>query len=559
MSGSPFNDKLKGINKLIKNLRSKLDGSEYSLIHRPCESIVLEKENHTCKNKGSLKKISMEIEELSETVNTLNEFDRSCILNNYKDTVKKLKSSVEERIFNDFIKGSILSKKEEEINKIKDSYKAINEKNKEYKRENRILRSNIREITQNLDLLRNTNTNLVDNPKLIENNNNNNLIENNNNLLNNNLIEKLNLKLEELNLKLNNKNQALEDRNLEILNLNKELNKNLQEIEKLKSNDYKLRERISELEGNIRVFIRIRKKSVDKKQSLFSIKNNEICLPKTGIKFEYDRILPASIDQEALFSDLVFLIESIFNGYSLLLGCYGQTGSGKTFTMEGEFNSKNAGILPRALNLIFNKIEKLKKNNTKVSIKFASIEIYNDKIFDFLSTPSKNFNYVEVESKEEIIKYYFDSVKKRRVGATKCNSESSRSHFLNFISIKTVSDDEIRRGEVVFVDLAGSERLKRSQVENERLDEMKKINSSLLSLRNVIFALKERSKHIPYRNCKLTYVLKPLIEKQMRLLLIVNITDAEEDYDETLCSLRFGELSKSTKIGRTQQNMELNL
>jgi hypothetical protein len=61
---------------------------------------------------------------------------------------------------------------------------------------------------------------------------------------------------------------------------------------------------------------------------------------------------------------------------------------------------------------------------------------------------------------------------------------------------------------VNFVDLAGSERIRRTGVEGERLREAQSINSSLSSLGNVISGLKKRAPHVPYRDSKLTFLLK---------------------------------------------------
>lgn len=61
---------------------------------------------------------------------------------------------------------------------------------------------------------------------------------------------------------------------------------------------------------------------------------------------------------------------------------------------------------------------------------------------------------------------------------------------------------------IVWTSLAGSERLKSTLVEGKRLKEAQRINSSLSALGDVIAALGNRSKHVPYRNSKLTCVLQ---------------------------------------------------
>lgn len=61
------------------------------------------------------------------------------------------------------------------------------------------------------------------------------------------------------------------------------------------------------------------------------------------------------------------------------------------------------------------------------------------------------------------------------------------------------------------VDLAGSERLATSGSASNpaRLREAQSINKSLSSLADVIAALAQHGRHVPYRNSTLTWLLKP--------------------------------------------------
>ncbi|XP_043712324.1 kinesin-like protein KIN-14U [Telopea speciosissima] len=87
--------------------------------------------------------------------------------------------------------------------------------------------------------------------------------------------------------------------------------------------------------------------------------------------------------------------------------------------------------------------------------------------------------------------------------------------------------------------LGGSERLLKTGAIGQTLDEGKAINLSLRALADVIAALKRKLRHIPFRNSKLTQILKDSLGDGSKVLILVHISPGEEDVAETTCSLNF--------------------
>lgn len=97
------------------------------------------------------------------------------------------------------------------------------------------------------------------------------------------------------------------------------------------------------------------------------------------------------------------------------------------------------------------------------------------------------------------------------------------------------------------VDLAGSEKVGKSGATGSVLEEAKKINLSLTFLRNVIAALSKGESHVPFRNSKLTHLLKESLGGNSKTCLICTIRRQYYHAEESISSLKFARGVKTIK------------
>ena len=99
------------------------------------------------------------------------------------------------------------------------------------------------------------------------------------------------------------------------------------------------------------------------------------------------------------------MIDKILNGYNSTTLAYGVTGTGKTYTIFGDLsnNSKDEGIIFKACDYLFEKIELNKKinkiENINYEIKVSYIEIYNEIVKDLINKNSPSLMLVEDSQK----------------------------------------------------------------------------------------------------------------------------------------------------------------
>jgi kinesin family protein C2/C3 len=185
----------------------------------------------------------------------------------------------------------------------------------------------------------------------------------------------------------------------------------------------------------------------------------------------------------------------------------------------------NVGVNGRSLQYLFNVVSE-RSSTHRYSISAQIIEIYNEQLRDMLAAdPSASkvelhqnlagiycsgVETVPVKSPEDVEKLMTIASKNRTQFETQMNTCSSRSHLLVCISVngEEISTNAHFTGKLYLVDLAGSERVSKSGVTGDRLKELQSINKSLSALGNVMNGLLEKKSHIPYRDSKLTHLLK---------------------------------------------------
>ena len=359
-----------------------------------------------------------------------------------------------------------------------------------------------------------------------------------------------------------------------------------------------LHNRVMELQGNIRVYCRsrpvsqIETKAGQENASVvvhFPEKDDGAVLVRARLEskevrsaYEFDAGFNFASSQAQVFEKVHPFVISAMDGYNCCIFAYGQTGSGKTYTMEGP--SADRGVNVRALESMFVEAEDREKRlGMKYTFTVTMCEIYQEDVYDLLPSkkntaghrtkiqlrqgPGKNggvyaegLNSVNVSTPEDVESLVKRGHQNRSVGAHNFNEHSSRSHLVITVQImrEVVKDGKnlVRTCSLNLIDLAGSERISKTDATGERLKEAQSINKSLSALGDVIGALGGNSKHVPYRNSKLTWLLSSSLSGNSKVLMFVCVSPTLMCTSETLCSLNFAQRCRSTELGKAAKASE---
>ncbi|XP_050966856.1 uncharacterized protein si:dkey-96l17.6 isoform X2 [Labeo rohita] len=338
---------------------------------------------------------------------------------------------------------------------------------------------------------------------------------------------------------------------------------------------------VEDMKGKIRVFCRIRPltRAEQAKRGhtiIACLDDYSVILetPRGPREFQFDKIFNPECTQEEVFTESSGLIQCAIDGFNVCIFAYGHTGSGKTFTMVGDRDRRNPGIIPRTFTKIF---EIIHDNESKFEFKVSAymLELYNDRLQDLFVSPAEAFSKrIEIkrdrkglvfaqgaETKEaasagELFALFEQGCANRHIAATKMNVESSRSHLIIGIMIESrnLTNGSVSFGKLSLVDLAGSERASKTGAKDDQLKEANSINKSLSALGDVISALSMEQPHVPYRNNKLTQLMQDSLGGNAKTLMFLNISPSDCNLDETLTSLIY-----ATRVKAITNNAQRNI
>ncbi|PSC70673.1 Kinesin KIF15 [Micractinium conductrix] len=295
----------------------------------------------------------------------------------------------------------------------------------------------------------------------------------------------------------------------------------------------------------------------------------------------YDRVFGPDAVQDEIYAAVgEQAVNNCLAGFNASIFVYGQTGAGKTFTITGDTSrqpddgslAQGCGLSLRVFQRLFDRITDLEGEGIRYTVKCSYVEVYNEELSDLLASGTsggggalsvregdKRGVYVEgltehvAVNADDVLRLVQRGSANRHTAATRMNKCSSRSHsvFTAVVEAHQTQRDSgcttVRFAMLNLIDLAGSERVSKSGATGEQLTEAKKINQSLTTLGRVVTALTEHQKHVPYRDSRLTFLLKDSLGGNSRTSIIACISPSEESAQETHGTLVFASGAKKIR------------
>ncbi|KFK44023.1 hypothetical protein AALP_AA1G205200 [Arabis alpina] len=306
----------------------------------------------------------------------------------------------------------------------------------------------------------------------------------------------------------------------------------------------------------------------------FTDDNDYLRLKRLRVRhFTFDSSFPETTTQQQVYSTTTGdLVEAVLEGRNGSVFCYGATGAGKTYTMLGTM--ENPGVMVLAIKDLFAKVRQRSLDGNHV-VHLSYLEVYNETVRDLLSPGrplilredkqgivAAGLTQYRAYSTDEVMALLQRGNQNRTTEPTRCNETSSRSHAILQVIVEYKTRDGSmniisRVGKLSLIDLAGSERALATDQRTLRSLEGANINRSLLALSSCINALVEGKKHIPYRNSKLTQLLKDSLGGSCNTMMIANISPSNHSFGETQNTLHWADRAKEIRVKGCEVNEEV--
>ncbi|AWP16542.1 putative kinesin-like protein KIF26A-like [Scophthalmus maximus] len=293
-----------------------------------------------------------------------------------------------------------------------------------------------------------------------------------------------------------------------------------------------------------------------------------VAVPKI---FAFDAVFTQDASQAELCSGTVAeVIQSVVNGADGCVFCFGQVKLGKTYTMIGKDSStQNLGIVPCAISWLFKLInERKEKTGTRFSVRVSAVEIFgkDEELKDLLSevstgsvqegqslgihlredpicgTQLQNQSELRAPTAEKAAFFLDAAIAARSTSRPNADEEERRnSHMLFTLHIYQYRMEKSGKGgmsggrsRLHLIDLGSCEK-----VLSKSRDGGGGLCLSLNALGNVIMALTNGAKHVPYRDSKLTMLLRESLGNiNCRTTMIAHISDSPANYADSLTTIQ---------------------
>uniref|UniRef100_A0A7N8YLX1 Kinesin family member 26Ab n=1 Tax=Mastacembelus armatus TaxID=205130 RepID=A0A7N8YLX1_9TELE len=293
-----------------------------------------------------------------------------------------------------------------------------------------------------------------------------------------------------------------------------------------------------------------------------------VAVPKI---FAFDAVFTPDASQAEVCSGTVAeVIQSVVNGADGCIFCFGQVKLGKTYTMIGkDCSTQSLGIVPCAISWLFKLInERKEKTGTRFSVRVSAVEIFgkDEELKDLLSevstgslqegqspgihlredpicgTQLQNQSELRAPTAEKAAFFLDAAIAARSTSRTSVDEEERRnSHMLFTLHIYQYRMEKSGKGgmsggrsRLHLIDLGSCEK-----VLSKSRDGGGGLCLSLNALGNVIMALANGAKHVPYRDSKLTMLLRESLGNiNCRTTMIAHISDSPANYAESLNTIQ---------------------